>query len=341
MLVLGLETSCDETAAAILRYESPANFSLLSEEISSQTKVHEEYGGVVPELAAREHLTNLPLILESALAKARISLQEIDVIGVTRGPGLKGCLLMGFTFARGLALARSLPMVGVNHIEGHVFAPFLDEHELQLPFLCLVVSGGHTEILEVRGVGRYKLVARTIDDAAGEAFDKSANLLGLAYPGGPKLAALADSVSSSEYKLPKTMREAHGFSFSGLKTAISLLVRKNAAEMARDEGVRARLAFAIQAAIVDQLCFKLKQAVKETRIKSVVVSGGVSANRLLRQKVSEIPGVRAFFPRMSHCVDNAAMIAFVAALRYSAGETMPARSEVVSRWPLESMGEPR
>ncbi len=227
MIVLGIETSCDETAVALIRYGTDGRHELLGEIISSQNNIHEQYGGVVPELASREHLKNLPLLYDALLGKCQVDLSAVDLIGVTQGPGLKGCLLIGLSFGQGLAEASGKPMLGVNHIEGHLLAPRLDNPSLEFPYMCLIVSGGHTEILEVKGVGDYELVARTQDDAAGEAFDKSANLLSLPYPGGARLASLADSVTSSRFKLPKVMREQAGFSFWGLKTAFLLLTKKN------------------------------------------------------------------------------------------------------------------
>jgi N6-L-threonylcarbamoyladenine synthase len=333
MLVLGIETSCDETAVALIRYRSDGGHDLVGELISSQNDIHQQYGGVVPELASREHLKNLPLLLDSLLERAGLKINEIDLIGVTQGPGLKGCLLIGLSFARGLAEASGRPLLGVNHIEGHLLAPRLDNPGLNFPYLCLIVSGGHTEILEVKAVGKYELIARTQDDAAGEAFDKSANLLSLPYPGGARLAALADSVTSSRFKLPKVMREQSGFSFSGLKTAFLLLVKKHEAQLGEQQ-IRAELAHAAQEAIVDTLVFKLSQAIKERGIERVAVSGGVAANRRLREAISKLRGVESFFPINLHSTDNAAMIAYVAGERHRAG----IRSEDLSaqaRWPVE------
>ena len=226
--ILGIESSCDESAAAILQYEiDSSDVHIVSEFISSQVALHQSYGGVVPELAAREHLRNLPFVVSEVLDRAKLAVKDLSSIAVSRGPGLKGCLLMGLNFARGLALSATVPLIGVNHIEAHLLSARLDNPDLEYPFLALIVSGGHTEVHYVPEVGKYELIARTIDDAAGEAFDKSANLLGFPYPGGAALAALAGEASSSRFKLPKVMRESEGFSFSGLKTAIALLVRKH------------------------------------------------------------------------------------------------------------------
>jgi len=341
ILSLGIETSCDETAVAVLEYDPVSGSSkILSEEVSSQSDLHSAYGGVVPELASREHLTNLPLLIDVGMKRAALQFSDLSVIGVTRGPGLKGCLLIGLGVAQGISLSHKLPIVGVNHIEGHILSARLDNPELNFPYLSLVVSGGHTEILEVTGVGQYGLVARTIDDAAGEAFDKSANLLGFEYPGGAKLAALADQFSKTNFKLPKVMREAQGFSFSGLKTAISLLVKEHSAQLGQDSNLKGELAYAIQDSIIDALVYKLKEALSSTRHRSVAVVGGVSANSRLRAVVSELRNCKVYFAKPEHCVDNAAMIAYTAALRFAAGERLSAGVEVLSRWPVESMTVP-
>lgn len=332
MIVLGIETSCDETAAAVIDYQG-SEWRLLSEVVSSQIALHQEYGGVVPELASREHLSNLPLVVEEALVTAGISLEEIDGIGVTRGPGLKGCLLMGYCYAKGLSLAHDIPFLGVNHIEGHILAPMLDNPDLKFPYLCLVVSGGHTEIVEAHGVGDYRLIARTIDDAAGEAFDKSAHLLGFPYPGGAALSRLADTRDNSRFLLPKVMREQAGFSFSGLKTAIALLLKRQGAI---DEETKGELAYTIQESIVDALVFKLQRALASSSIRTVALTGGVSANRRLRREVEKLKA-DVFFPKMNHCMDNGAMIAFTAALRFARGESTSLDTEVFGRWPVEEL----
>ena len=336
-LALAIETSCDETALAVYRYEQAAlDGQILGEVVSSQSKLHALYGGVVPELAAREHMQNLPMLLRELMAQSGTQLNALDFVAVTRGPGLLGCLLMGVQFARGVAFAHALPVVGVNHIEGHILSCKLDNPELEFPYLCLVVSGGHTEIHLVHDAGKYELVARTIDDAAGEAFDKSANLLGFDYPGGAKLAALADSVGSSEVRFPRVMRESEGFSFSGLKTAIALTIQR-AGALNDDLARKAELSFAVQEAIVDALCFKLKQALKQSAVSRVGVCGGVSANRALREAVSTLPGVKAYFPKSAHCIDNAAMIAYAGALRFESGERLAANAELYPRWAVEKV----
>lgn len=340
MLVLGIESSCDETAVSLLEKSDSDAVRVLCEEISSQSEIHELYGGVVPELAAREHLRNLPVMVDAILKKADYGWPDLSLLAVTQGPGLKGCLLIGLDFAKGLSVATGIPLLGVNHIEGHVLVPMLDNPELQFPYLALIVSGGHTEIIEVRGVGEYSIVARTIDDAAGEAFDKSANLLGLAYPGGAKLAALADSAAESvpkELELPKVMREADGFSFSGLKTAIALLIKRRGKEIAENEKLRALVAKSVQRSIVDTLVHKLAGAIKQTGLKSVALSGGVSANRALREACAKLPGVRLFVPSSLHCMDNAAMIAYVGLRRFELGQRSALDISAISRWPIETI----
>ena len=337
MLVLAIETSCDETAVSLL--ESGSSVRVLHEEISSQIVLHAQYGGVVPELAAREHLRNLPLMINQLMEQGKLALPDIDLIAVTRGPGLKGCLLIGMDFAKGMALGAGKPILGVNHIEGHVLVPMLDNPELTFPYLALIVSGGHTEIVVVRSVGIYEIVSRTIDDAAGEAFDKSANLLGLDYPGGAKLAALADAATGEipkEFELPRVMRGAEGFSFSGVKTAIALLVKRQQ-KVLTDPEAKGLLAKSIQAAIIATLIEKLQAAIKQTGITQVAVSGGVSANRALRAAVSSIPRVRAFLPSSLHCMDNAAMIGYTALRRYEAGDRGDLSMGALSRWPVEEM----
>ena len=334
MLILGIESSCDETAFALLEMSDSNPPRILGELISSQTEIHRPYGGVVPELASRAHLQNLPLLYEQLLQETKVSLKDIDRIGVTQGPGLKGCLLMGVHFAKGLSAASGVPLYGVNHIEGHVLAPLMDNPELTFPFLCLVVSGGHTEIHEVHDVGDYRLVARTSDDAAGEAFDKSAALLGVPYPGGPRLAHVADSfVGKPQFSLPKVMREAEGFSFSGLKTAIALLVKKEKESLVGNRERVAELCAAIQDSIIDALCFKLEQARIRIGIERVAVTGGVSANKSLRERVSQLGFSRSYFPSRDHCMDNGAMIAFVAGLTASKQEQT--QLDVYPRWPIE------
>lgn len=333
MRILGIETSCDETGVALLDYDG-SKCTVAAEEVSSQIQLHEAYGGVVPELASREHLSNLPVIFDQIIGGAE---ESIDLICVTQGPGLKGCLLVGVCFAKGLSAARGIPLCGVNHIEGHLLSPLFEHPDLAFPYLGLIVSGGHTEIIVVEGAGKYSCFARTTDDAAGEAFDKAAALLGLPYPGGPALAALASGVKNDTFMLPKVMREAEGFSFSGLKTAISLLVKKNAESIQNDPNVKAKLAAAVQDSIIDAIRFKVRKAVSATGIHTVSVSGGVAANTALREALRGIRGVNAYFPPPKYCTDNGVMIAFAGLRRFLSGARTTGRLEIHSRWPVEEM----
>lgn len=333
--ILGIETSCDETAIALLECSDEAPARILAEEISSQHDVHRLYGGVVPELASREHLKALPVLFDRVMQDSGIAIEDLSLVAVTLGPGLKGCLLMGVNFAKGLVFDSDIPLIGVNHIEGHVVAPLLDNPQLSFPFLALVVSGGHTEIHQVHGIGAYRLVARTSDDAAGEAFDKSAHLLCFEYPGGAKLAALADRAPGKHrFSLPKVMRESEGLSFSGLKTAIALLVKREADQIKSDEERKADLCAAIQESIVDALCYKLGKAIKKTGIKRVCVTGGVSANASLRKRVADI-AEEVYFPATLHCMDNAAMIAYLGFHKYRMRE-MTTELDIFPRWPIET-----
>lgn len=345
MITLAIETSCDETASAILKRDQNGLITVLSERISSQVKIHEAYGGIVPELAAREHLVNLPILVDQVMNEAKLTYRDINCLSVTRGPGLKGCLLIGLNFAKGVAVAHALPLIGVNHIEGHIYSPFIGETPPTDPFLALVVSGGHTEIHLVHGISNYELISRTLDDAAGEAFDKSAHLLGLPYPGGAKLAELADRAGSSRYVLPRFMRESDNFSFSGLKTAVLLLVKKEQAGIALSDQLRGELAYAIQSAIIENIVVKLKSAISKSGVKRVVLSGGVAANSALRLELAKLPGVDLKVAKPLWCTDNAAMIGYIGLLRYSEsknnsliGDTDKNSSltnSVLARWPVE------
>lgn len=334
MYILGIETSCDETAVSILDIESGKNFKILSEVVFTQEKVHELYGGVVPELAAREHLTAVTIVFEKALLEANLKLKDIDCICVTRGPGLKGSLLIGYNFAKGVCSTLNKSFIGVNHIEGHILSVQLDNPALEFPFLSLIASGGHTELIQVNGLGDYSVISRTTDDAAGEAFDKAANLLGIPYPGGAALAAIADTVTSSTFSLPRVMHGKRDFSFSGLKTAISLLIQKESKNL---EAAKAELCYAIQNSIVEALIDKVDDAVKITGIKNLGVAGGVSANACLRRKLTAKKNVTTYFPENKHTTDNATMIAYAGGLRYLRGDITPLKEEVLARWPVETL----
>jgi N6-L-threonylcarbamoyladenine synthase len=336
MLVLGIESSCDETGLAIIELDDHGgNPRLLGEVLASQVKLHELYGGVVPELASREHMRNMPILFDQLLAQSGVSLSQIDGIGVTAGPGLKGCLLIGVTFAMGLSVAHGVPLFPVNHIEGHIISGEMHYSELQPPYLALVVSGGHTEIVLVEGLGCYTCLARTLDDAAGEAFDKSANLLGLSYPGGAVLAREADAAGGSKrFSLPRIGREIPGFSFSGLKTAVLLMVKRNAELLANDSTALGEVCWVIQDAIVDALVHKAVREVTSRKLP-LVVCGGVSANIELRRRL-EASCPKVYVPPIRHCVDNGAMIAYLAA-RYLARGYRPPALEIYSRWPVEDL----
>lgn len=341
MYILGVETSCDDTGVSVLRASSESAPEVLSEVTSSQDNVHREYGGVVPELAAREHLHNLPILLNEVLEQSGLWLGDLSWIGVTAGPGLKGSLLTGFHFAQGLSVGSGVPMLGVNHIEGHIFSPFIGQQytSIDFPFLAFVVSGGHTEIIIVEGLGHYQLWARTIDDAAGEAFDKSAHLLGFSYPGGAALAQEADEYGKLPFnqqkepiELPRTMIRKKAFSFSGMKTAIALKIR----EQQQNGGIvgnnRAHLSYSIQAAIVRELVMKISEAMVDTGIRRIALSGGVAANRLLRSEL-ELICDHLYLPASCHCTDNATMIAYLTG--YHAYRRRPGVNEVFVRQPVE------
>jgi N6-L-threonylcarbamoyladenine synthase len=337
MLVLGIETSCDETGLAILEFNSDGSAAIRGEVLASQVSLHEKYGGVVPELASREHMRSLPVLWEELIQKTGLSLDDINAIGVTCGPGLKGCLLMGITFAQGLALPRGVPVFPVNHIEGHILSGELHAPELKPPYITLVVSGGHTEILLVEGLGRYTCLCRTRDDAAGEAFDKSANLLDLQYPGGARLAARADvSGPSKRFALPKVAREMEDFSFSGLKTAVSLLIKRSRDEIFRSSEVFDEMCWVIQDSIIESLVQKTSREVLSRKLP-LVVCGGVSANSALRKRLAE-RCAPVHFPPMRHCVDNGAMIAYVAG-RYLVAGVKPPKIDIFSRWPVETLND--
>ncbi len=339
MRVLGIETSCDDTGVAIYCTER----GLLGQALHSQVAMHERYGGVVPELASRDHVRRLLPLTEIALQQAGMSTAEIDAIAFTQGPGLAGALLVGAAVGTALAFALNKPAIGIHHLEGHLLSPLLSEDPPQFPFVALLVSGGHTQLMRVDGVGRYTLLGETLDDAAGEAFDKSAKLLGLGYPGGPAISRLAEQGREAVVKLPRPMLHSGDldFSFSGLKTAVLTAVRKGLA----DEQAKADLAFAVQAAIVDVLAAKSVAALEQTGLDRLVIAGGVSANQRLRDTLERAQADRAFrayFPKPALCTDNGAMIAFAGALRLAAGEVAPVPDGfgIRPRWPLSELQAP-
>ena len=334
MKVLGIESSCDETGIAV--YDSDSG--QIWQRLYSQIEKHREYGGVVPELASRDHVVKAAPMLSEILQEIG-SIDDIDAITYTRGPGLIGALMVGANLARGLAWALDKPVLGVHHMEGHLLAPMLAAEKPELPFVALLVSGGHTMLVDVQAIGDYRILGETLDDAVGEAFDKTAKLLGLPYPGGPELAALADSVSSSRFEFPRPMVNRPGleFSFSGLKTAVLTMVRKHEP---LDDDLRAAIAHAFQCAVVDTLRIKCQRALAETGYHNLVVAGGVGANRQLRATLEQFVSAqhaRVYFPALEYCTDNGAMIAYAGALRVLAGQRDEAAVDVLPRWSLESL----
>jgi N6-L-threonylcarbamoyladenine synthase len=321
VLILGIESSCDETAAAVVRDGN----EILSSVISSQIELHKPYGGVVPEIASRDHLSKIDAIVEESLGKAGVTLDEIDAIAVTQGPGLIGSLLVGVCYAKALAFGRGLPMVGVNHIEGHFYSVVFENPPIEYPALALIVSGGHTNLFHVSEEGRYKIVSRTRDDAAGEAFDKAAKMLGLGYPGGPVIEKIAASGNPTAMKFtrPKISDGRPDFSFSGLKTALSKLIK---AEAQLSDSFVADVSASFQHAIVEQLAAAMKRAVSELPVKTLIVAGGVACNLTLRDamaKVGETNDIPVYFQSKHLSTDNAAMIAAAGYAKFVRNETAP------------------
>ena len=337
MRVLAIESSCDESAVAVLDEQR----GLLAHSIFSQIELHRIYGGVVPELASRDHVQRLLPLVQDTLRQAQTKTGELSGIAYTAGPGLTGALLTGAALARSLALGWGLPALAVHHLEGHLLAPLLEPEAPPFPQVALLVSGGHTMLIDVRGIGDYQLLGETRDDAAGEAFDKTAKLLGLPYPGGPQLAALAVDGRAGVFEFPRPMLNRPGFefSFSGLKTAVMLVAR----EAPLSEQRRADIAYAVQAAIVDTLCVKSLRALEHTGYTTLVVAGGVGANRALRERLTRDVarrGARVYYPRLEFCTDNAAMIAVAGLKRLAAGERTDGGISVRARWPLTELRPP-
>ena len=342
LLVLGIETSCDETGVAL--YDTSRG--LLGHALYSQVAMHADYGGVVPELASRDHIRHVLPLTRGILARAGCKLADLDAIAYTEGPGLAGALLVGASIAHSLGYALGKPVLGLHHLEGHLLSPLLSQPAPTFPFVALLVSGGHSQLMRVSGVGEYELLGETLDDAAGEAFDKTAKLLGLGYPGGPALARLAESGKPGRFTLPRPMLGSGDldFSFSGLKTAVLTLVR----QQQPDAQARADIAAEFQSAIADVLAGKSLRALKQTRLKQLVVAGGVGANRLLRERLSASArrhGFSVFYPELEFCTDNGAMIAFAGALRLQhASRPTPHASlafTVRPRWDLASLETPQ
>ena len=334
MRVLGIETSCDETGIAIFDDQD----GILAHQLYSQIKLHADYGGVVPELASRDHIRKTLPLIEAALQQAGCRSEDLDGIAYTAGPGLVGALLVGATIARSLAMAWDKPAIPVHHMEGHLLAPMLEEHTPEFPFVALLVSGGHTLLVRVDGIGQYKILGESVDDAAGEAFDKTAKLLGLDYPGGAALSKLAEQGTAGRFVFPRPMTDRPGldFSFSGLKTFAANTIRSQG----DDEQTRADIAHAFQTAVVDTLAIKCKRALQETGLKRLVIAGGVSANKQLRAELAAVMkklGGEVFYPRPEFCTDNGAMIAFAGLQRLKAGHTTGLEIVVQPRWNLETL----
>ncbi|ACX82902.1 t(6)A37 threonylcarbamoyladenosine biosynthesis protein [Aggregatibacter actinomycetemcomitans] len=339
MRILGIETSCDETGVAIYDEEK----GLVANQLHTQIALHADYGGVVPELASRDHIRKLAPLLQAALKEANLTPEDINGVAYTSGPGLVGALLVGATVARALAYAWNVPAIGIHHMEGHLLAPMLEENPPHFPFMALLVSGGHTQLVRVDGVGRYELLGESIDDAAGEAFDKTAKLLGLDYPGGAALARLALNGTPNLFAFPRPMTDRPGldFSFSGLKTfAANTLHQVLQEEGNLSEQSKADIAHAFQEAVVDTLAIKCKRALKQTGLKRLVIAGGVSANTQLRQTLAELMqqlGGEVFYPQPQFCTDNGAMIAYTGFLRLKQGQQQGLAIEVRPRWAMTEL----
>lgn len=343
LLILGIESSCDETGVALVRSTDAAAVpTLLSHALHSQIEMHQAYGGVVPELASRDHIRRVLPLTTQVLTESGHTLADVDVVAYTRGPGLAGALLVGAGVACALGASLGKPVLGVHHLEGHLLSPFLSADPPEFPFVALLVSGGHTQLMRVDGVGRYEILGETIDDAAGEAFDKSAKLMGLGYPGGPALSRLAEQGSATAFKLPRPLLHSGDldFSFAGLKTAVLTQAKKLGDAL---EARKADLAASTEAAIVDVLVRKTLTALKQTGLKRVVVAGGVGANRHLRAQLNAAcaaAGVRVHYPELHLCTDNGAMIAMAAAMRLQAGQQEASSDyafDVKPRWPLDAI----
>jgi N6-L-threonylcarbamoyladenine synthase len=343
MIVLGIESSCDETGVALVRADGDETPRLLSHALHSQVDMHQAYGGVVPELASRDHIRRVLPLTRQVLGQAGLALRDADVIAFTRGPGLAGALLVGAGVACALAASLGKPVMGIHHLEGHLLSPFLSADPPAFPFVALLVSGGHTQLMRVDDVARYELLGETIDDAAGEAFDKSAKLMGLGYPGGPALARLAEFGDADAFALPRPLQHSGNldFSFAGLKTAVRTQLLKLGSNVCEQD--KAHLAASTQQAIVDVLVRKSMQALRETGLQRLVVAGGVGANTRLREQLNrecERRSARVHYPELSLCTDNGAMIALAAAMRLQRGAAAALYDYdfgVLPRWPLAAV----
>lgn len=336
--VLGIETSCDETGVALYNTRR----GLLAHLLYSQIAVHREYGGVVPELASRDHVRKTLPLVDEVLAQAQLGAADVDGIAYTAGPGLVGALMVGATLARALALGWGVPSLGVHHMEGHLLAPMLEDNRPEYPFVALLVSGGHTQLVRVDGIGEYKLLGESLDDAAGEAFDKAAKMLGLPYPGGPHVAKLAESGSARRFSFPRPMTNRPGldFSFSGLKTHTLTTIRELGAAGELSEQDKADVARAFEEAVVSTLVIKCRRALEQENLHRLVMAGGVSANRNLRAQLGATlgkQGAEVFYPALQFCTDNGAMIAYAGAQRLAAGQSDGAQVAVRPRWPMTEL----
>ena len=337
MKVLGIETSCDETGIAI--YDSEAG--LLADALYSQIDMHNDYGGVVPELASRDHVRRVLPLVNQVMEKAGCSREDIDAIAYTRGPGLIGALMVGSSIAKSISWAWDIPVMGVHHMEGHLLAPMLEDNPPAFPFVALLVSGGHTQLVEVGGIGEYRLLGESVDDAAGEAFDKAAMMLGLDYPGGPRIAALAEKGESGRFKFPRPMTDRPGldFSFSGLKTYTLNTVASHGDDQCDDQ-TRADIARAFEEAVVETLAIKCRRALRQTSMKQLVIAGGVSANKRLRERLNAMVSAEKaslYYARPAFCTDNGAMIAYAGCQRLVAGQSDMPGIRPLPRWTLSEL----
>ena len=338
MLILGIETSCDETGVALYHSEQ----GLLSHALFSQIDMHADYGGVVPELASRDHVRKLLPLCDEILQAAGRTRSQLDGIAYTAGPGLVGALMVGGSVAHALGFALGIPVLGVHHMEGHLLAPMLEPNPPAFPFVALLVSGGHTQLVLVKGIGEYELLGESVDDAAGEAFDKTAKMLGLDYPGGPRVAALAERGTEGRFRFPRPMTDRPGldFSFSGLKTFTLNTVSQARETGALDDQTRADIALAFESAVVDTLTIKCRRALEQTGSKRLVIAGGVSANKRLRAALEAMTAkLRAgvFYARSEFCTDNGAMIAYAGCQRLKAGQRDGDRILAIPRWPMDQL----
>ena len=342
MIVLGIESSCDETGIALYCSDR----GLLGDALYSQVELHETYGGVVPELASRDHVRKVIPLISQVMDEAGIARQDIDGVAYTAGPGLLGALMVGASCGRAIAFGLGVPAVEVHHMEGHLLAPMLEETAPELPFVALLVSGGHTQLVKVDAIGDYEILGESVDDAAGEAFDKVAKMLALGYPGGPRVAALADQGDVERFTFPRPMTDRPGldFSFSGLKTFTLNTIQRHKNDAGEvDEKTKADIAAAFQEAVVDTLVIKCRRALRETGFKRLIIAGGVSANLRLREKLQKAlkkEQAEVFYPGLKYCTDNGAMIAYAGCQRLLAGQRAPLAVRTRARWPLSELGQP-